>query len=116
MATIVVVDDEQDIRFLLRIVLERAGHRVLEAHHGQRALEVVLAESPDAVVTDWMMPRMTGPELIRELRSRSATKSLPIFLLTAQSDPDAEGLDVITKPFDPEELVSAIARVLETNR
>lgn len=113
MATILVVDDEPDIRFLLKVILEGAGHDVLQAHHGRRALEMIREELPDAVVTDWVMPRMTGPELIEELRAAPATSSLRILLVTSQLESVA-GVDAfIRKPLDPDELLDTIERLLQ---
>ena len=84
MSRILVVDDEPDQRFLLRRLLERAGHEVSEAHHGAAALQAVRESAPDLVVTDVMMPVMDGVELIRCLRGDPATAYIPI--LAASGD------------------------------
>ncbi|MEC7522916.1 MAG: response regulator [Myxococcota bacterium] len=89
MATILVVDDEPDVRFLVRIVATQRGHEVLEAADGMEALEVLRASAVDAVVTDLNMPRMSGVTL-RE-RIREAWPDLPVLLWTASRHPTHEG-------------------------
>ena len=85
MVNILVVDDEPDVRFILRRILEGAGHRVTEVQHGAAALEAVAAAPPDLVVTDMMMPVMGGAELIRRLRAEPLTATIPI--LAVSGDP-----------------------------
>jgi CheY-like chemotaxis protein len=68
--TVMVVDDEPDMRHLLRITLELAGYGVVEAAHGEAALEQVRRSPPQIVLTDWMMPRMNGGELIERAAGR----------------------------------------------
>jgi CheY-like chemotaxis protein len=109
---ILVVDDEPDLRHLLRRIFERAGHEVAEAGHGTAALELVHASPPDVVVTDIMMPVMDGAELIRRLRADPATAQIPI--LAATGDPDlAEGADaVLPKPYKPDQVLAATNALL----
>ena len=64
MAEILIVDDEPDVRFVLRMAFELAGHEIVEAHHGGAALERVPESRPDLVVTDVMMPVLDGLELV----------------------------------------------------
>jgi CheY-like chemotaxis protein len=111
-ARILVVDDEPDLRYLLRIFLERAGHEVVVAIHGAAALESVQDSPPDLVVTDMMMPVMGGPELIRRLRTDPLTAGIPI--LAATGDPQlADAADAaLTKPVLRQELVSAVNALL----
>ncbi len=82
MFKILIVDDEPDLRYLLRRVFERAGHVVTDAGHGEAALESVRGAPPDLVVTDMMMPVMDGAELIRRLRPDPATAGIPILAVT----------------------------------
>lgn len=103
--TVLVVDDEPDIRYLLAVVLEAAGYRVIEAAHGEAALEQVCRTRPQLVITDRMMPVMGGHELIERLRGDEDTAAIPIVMLSATTG-DAPGADaVLSKPFDREELV-----------
>ena len=91
--TVMVVDDEPDIRYLLRITLEGAGYGVVEAAHGEAALEQVRRSPPQLVLTDRMMPRMNGGELIERLRADESTKAIPIVMISgtrgAQAGADA---------------------------
>ena len=100
-----VVDDEPDIRFLLRTTLELAGYVVVEAAHGEAALGQVRRSPPQIVLTDWMMPRMSGGELIERLRADESTKAIPIVIISGTRG-DQGGADaVLGKPFDPGELI-----------
>jgi CheY-like chemotaxis protein len=110
--SILVVDDEPDLRFVLRRIFEGAGYQVIEARHGGAALDAVAAAPPDLVVTDMMMPVMGGAELIRRLRSGSATASIPI--MAVSGDPHlADGADVIVaKPFQKRDVLAGVDRLL----
>jgi CheY-like chemotaxis protein len=109
--TILVADDEVHIVRIIEDKLIRDGHRVITAADGQEALEKALAERPDLILMDVMMPRMNGFEVCRRLRQEEATRTTPIFLITAQgqeSDEEA-GREAganryITKPFSPRQL------------
>ena len=81
MATVLVADDKQDMRALMRKRLNRAGHDVLEAVDGKEALRMALEQNPDVLLLDVSMPAMEGPEVLRELRQARATQEMPdIFL------------------------------------
>jgi CheY-like chemotaxis protein len=109
LSTILVVDDEPSIRFLVRITLENEGFEVVEAHHGAAALERIGTSRPDLVVTDLMMPVMAGRELIERLRADPQTASIPIIVLSANGSLEAGGADVaLGKPFDPPSLLEAV--------
>jgi CheY-like chemotaxis protein len=106
--TILIVDDEPDVLFLLRLTLETAGYEVAEAAHGGEALNAIRASRPNLLVTDLMMPVMDGRELIRHLREEPETADLPIMLLSANPD-HSSGADVVMrKPFNPRDLTKAI--------
>jgi len=117
--SVLVVDDLPDMRRMVRRMLEEAGHRVREAGDGEEALRAIGEELPDLVVTDWMMPRVSGIELIEALRASESTRAVPVVLLTAKSDAGSRltGLEVgadafVGKPFDRRELVSAVRNLL----
>ncbi len=112
MSRILVVDDEPDLRFLLRRIFERAGHDVVDASHGIDALESVRTSPPDLVVTDMMMPVMDGVELISRLRSDPATAGIPILAVTGDSELAGDADAVLAKPYDPGELVAAADALL----
>jgi two-component system, OmpR family, alkaline phosphatase synthesis response regulator PhoP len=117
--TILVVEDEKDIRELVRFHLEQEGYAVAEAESGEEALQRVATERPALVVLDIMLPGADGLEVCRRLRGAAATQAVPIVMLTARA---AEvdrvvGLemgadDYVTKPFSPRELVARVRAVL----
>jgi len=109
MRTILIVDDESNMRFLVRIILESEGYEVVEAPHGAAALERAKESRPALVVTDLMMPVMTGRELIERLRADPETASIPIVVVSANSNSVATEADaVLSKPFAPGDLVAAV--------
>lgn len=103
--TVMVVDDEPDIRYLLRTTLEEAGYEVVEAMHGEAALEQVQRSRPQLVITDWMMPRMDGGELIERLRADESTRDIPIVVISSTRGERGGADAVLGKPFDPDELI-----------
>ncbi len=117
--TILVVEDEQDIRELVRFHLEQEGYAVREADSGERALAQVAAERPALIVLDLMLPGTDGLEVCRRLRASEATVNLPIIMLTARAEELDRVLglemgadDYVTKPFSPRELVARVRAVL----
>ena len=115
--TILVVDDEDNMRWVLNRALEQAGYEVLTANRGDKALQSFARHRIDLVLLDLKMPGMDGLGVLRELRQRSP--DVPILLLTAfASVPTAVGAfqagatDYIRKPFDIENLLTLIARYL----
>jgi len=115
---ILVAEDDDDIRDLLVFKLSAAGHELTAVADGPSAL--VVAEDPlDLVLLDVNMPGMSGYDVCRTLRSRSATSTVPILLLTAKGQEadvqrgfDAGADDYIVKPFSPRELLSRVEAVL----
>jgi two-component system, OmpR family, phosphate regulon response regulator PhoB len=117
--TILIVDDETAIRDMLRIALEMADYRCLEAADTQQAHALIIDEKPHLILLDWMLPGTSGVELARRLKKDELTSSIPIIMLTAKSEEDnkIQGLEVgaddyITKPFSPRELVARLKAVL----
>lgn len=115
-----VVDDDELIRDIVRVGLEAAGHEVVLAEDGVDALSRLDRTRCDLVLTDVQMPRMDGFQLIAELRSRPSTRDLPIVLMTALSEPEqvVRGMrvgadDYVRKPFDLDELVARVQTRLE---
>jgi len=116
---ILVVEDEPDIRELVRYNLEQGGFRVVEAEDGETALHKVRSEQPALVVLDLMLPEGDGLEICRILRGERATAALPIVMLTAKAAEVDRVLglefgadDYVTKPFSPRELVARVRAVL----
>src|SRR5438034_682092 len=121
MALVLVVDDEPDIRELVRINLEQAGHRVVTAADGDEALASVRHEPPDALFLDVRMPGTDGWAVLEELKagSRRDLSEIPVFMVTAADEPEARlrggiqgALQYITKPFDPRALVELLEQTL----
>src|SRR4051794_38296416 len=120
MASVLVVDDESDIRFLVRELLERAGHDVLEAGDGNEALRVFFSSRPDLVVLDVSMPGLDGWGTLERIRELS---DVPVMMLTAQAEELAKvrGLqggadDYITKPFGRQEFLARVDANLRRRR
>lgn len=111
-ARVLLVEDEADIRELIRYSLAQAGLEVEEASDGAEALEKLRAFAPDLIVLDLMLPGMPGLEICRRLRSRADTARLPIMVVSARSNPSEKALglamgadDYVTKPFSPRDLL-----------
>ena len=119
MKTVLVVDDDPDMRFMLKLLLERGGYQVNEAADGLAALHAMKVQKPDLVLTDLRMPIMDGAELIQKLRSDEGMAGLPIILITAYAVlPDTAELadETIPKPFAPERVVETVTRLLGGRR
>ncbi|MEU4625612.1 response regulator [Actinoplanes sp. NPDC023801] len=116
MSTILVVDDEPDLRFLLRRILTRAGYQVAEAGNGAVALEEVRRVRPDLVVTDMMMPVMAGPELIQRLRADPCTASIPILSVSSDWQLAVDADAALGKPYERAELLEIAERLLKEGR
>ncbi|MGH3048831.1 MAG: response regulator, partial [Gaiellaceae bacterium] len=108
---VLVIDDEAPIRLLCRVNLEAAGMDVLEAADGPSGLEKALAERPDVILLDVMMPGLNGWRVAEELLDDGRTGRIPIVFLTARAELrdrargiDLGGIDYVTKPFNPVEL------------
>ena len=117
--TVLVVDDDPDMRFMLKLLLERGGYQVNEAADGLAALHAMKVQKPDLVLTDLRMPIMDGAELIQKLRSDEGMAGLPIILITAYAVlPDTAELadETIPKPFAPERVVETVTRLLGGRR
>jgi len=116
MATVLLVDDDPKIRELLRLYVEREGHRPLFAADGETALELAARAQPDIVLLDVMLPGIDGLEVTRRLREIS---QVPILLLTARSAEgdrivglDLGADDYVVKPFSPRELMARVRALL----
>jgi len=120
---ILVVEDEVDIRELVRYALEKEGWSVRLAADGEAALREVRERAPDLLLLDLMLPGMDGLQVCRRLRSQEATAQLPIVMLTARGEENdvVSGLnlgadDYITKPFSPRVLAARLKAVLRRRR
>jgi DNA-binding response OmpR family regulator len=117
-ATVLLAEDDRSLRRYLEVVLRRAGYEVLTAADGLEAMKALLSNRVDAVVTDAVMPHLTGQELCRFLRNHPELKGLPVVLLSgadssARTSDSEAGADVyLSKPVPAEELAASIARLL----
>jgi CheY-like chemotaxis protein len=109
---ILVVDDEPDLRFILRRIFERAGHEVADASDGLQALEWVQGSLPELVVTDMMMPVMNGRELIRRLRADPATAQIPILAVTGNIELADSADALLAKTYLPGQILAAAEALL----
>ena len=117
MALIVVADDEFLLAEMLADLLEDAGHEVLTASQGEAALRLVRERRPELVITDFMMPLMTGLELAEAIRDDPAVSDIPILLVSGAQGMIARErsdlfVDVLDKPYDNRVLIDLVARLL----
>jgi len=117
--TVVVVDDDPDIRALVSMRLSRAGYAVTVESDGEAGLATALAEQPDLVVLDWMMPGLSGIEVCRILRDDPRTTDTAVLLLTARAQEEdiergfaAGADDYLVKPFSVRELATRVDAIL----
>ena len=123
MSKVLIVEDEANIRQLVKYNLEKESYQVIEAEDGLLGLRLAKAEKPDLVLLDLMLPQMDGLEVCRSLKGKPATSALPIIMLTAKSEEIDKviGLelgadDYMTKPFSPRELVARVKAVLRRSQ
>lgn len=120
MSTVLIVDDDPDVRRLVEMKLELEGLDVLTAATGQEALSVLDGEKVDLVVLDLMMPVMDGLETCRRIRQDSRFVELPVLMLTARAHYtdvekgfEAGATDYVVKPFSPRELLGRVRSILD---
>ena len=122
MKTILLIDDDELVRFSIRFVLERAGYRVIEADNGRKGLAAFDDETPDLVITDILMPEMDGMEVLTEITLNKAPQ-VPILAISGGGKLDADsyietarGLgaaSVLAKPFGNDDLLSMVQSLLK---
>ena len=116
---VLVVDDEPDIRDVLKIILEAEKYEVIEAKNGEEAIKIITQKTPDLVLLDYKMPKMDGREVCRLVKKDILLRHLPIIMVTGKGEItdkvdgiDAGADDYIVKPFEPEELLAHIKMIL----
>ena len=122
MARILISEDERDIRDLISFTLNYNGHEVVVTTNGEEALAVTQNIQPDLVLLDIRMPRMTGYETCKQLKSNASTRDIPVIFLSAKGQ-EAEinlgyevgAVEYIVKPFSPDQLIKIINTVLTKN-
>lgn len=113
-ATILIVEDDQSLRTVIRLVLEGVGYQIVEATNGRDALQLIEVGRVDAVVSDVRMPLLSGEELVAQIRSDPRIAEIPTLLLSGfDLGPTRLGADaVLKKPFDARQLVQAVRRLV----
>ena len=117
--TVLVVEDDPVILRLLEVNFELEGFGVVLAHDGAEGIDAARSEKPDIIVSDIMMPKVSGIELVLALKADAATADIPIILLSAKAQTtdlkygmDAGADDYVTKPFEPLDLVDRVNALL----
>ena len=118
--TVLIVEDTPDIRSMMRLMLEFAGYRVLEAANGLEAVEVACEERPDAILIDMSLPVMDGCQATRRIREQPGLRAIPIIACTSYNRWEWRGkaivagcTDFLTKPFNSAGLVAVLSRHLK---
>ena len=119
MSKVLIVDDEKDIVDLVSYNLEKEGFSTIKAYDGESALQTIIAQKPDLIILDLMLPKMNGLDVCKSVRRNPETAGLPIIMLTAKSDEvdKVTGLEIgaddyVTKPFSVKELTARVRSVL----
>ncbi len=119
MAKILIAEDERDIRELIDFTLTYAGHQVFKAANGAEAVDLAPKVLPDLIMMDVRMPRMTGYEACRQMKTMDTVKHIPVVFLSAKgqdseidSGLDAGAYDYILKPFEPFVLVQRVGEII----
>jgi two-component system phosphate regulon response regulator PhoB len=122
-ACVLLVEDEEQLRRVMKDLLQREGYRVAEARDGIQALDEVDRFAPDVIILDLNLPGLDGYGVLQQLRSRPATRGIPIMVLTAKGDEDNEvrvfelgADDFVTKPFRARSLTARLEAVIGRHR
>jgi len=120
MKSILIADDEPNLRLLVCTTLDEPNYRLLEAEDGPDALRVAREEAPDLILLDWMMPEMSGIEVLGSLKQEPSTAAIPVVMLTAkaQAQDRERGMALgarayLVKPFSPLALMELVKEILE---
>jgi len=122
-ACVLLVEDEEQLRRVMKDLLQREGYTVAEARDGIQALDEVDRHAPDVIILDLNLPGLDGYGVLAQLRSRPATREIPVMVLTAKGDEDNEvrvfelgADDFVTKPFRARSLTARLEAVLSRHR
>lgn len=116
---ILVADDEEDIKVILKVYLESTGFEVVTAYDGLDATAVAREKKPDLILMDIMMPVIDGIEVTKQLKADAATRDIPVVMLSAAAQSgmiekamEAGAADYISKPFEPDKVKEVIEEIL----
>ena len=120
---VLIVEDEKALAEILEYNFKKQGYAVDTASDGEIALDKIIFKAPDLIILDWMLPKLSGIELCRKVRSNKKIKNIPIIMLTARGEEEdrLKGLemgadDYVTKPFSINELLARAKAVLKRIR
>ena len=117
--TILLIEDEKNVRQMVHRMLKKSGYEVKEGVDGLDGLRILEGVTPDLIIVDVMMPNLDGLTFTKALKNRPETRAIPVIFLTARGDPKSmiEGINVgaksyVTKPFQMDDLLTKVAKVL----
>jgi two-component system, OmpR family, phosphate regulon response regulator PhoB len=115
--TILIVDDDPDIRDVIRMRLERSSYRVIEAGDGKEALQLIHSYLPDVVLLDWQIPGVQGDQLLKTLKTDKTFDSIKVIIITGEDEAAKDALQhgafaSLVKPFGPLELLTKLREAL----
>jgi diguanylate cyclase (GGDEF)-like protein len=120
---ILVVDDDPDIRDILKLTLSEENYEVIEAEDGEKAIKAIQTKAPDLVLLDYRIPKVDGREVCRQIKSDILLSHLPIIMVTGSGDVtdkvggiDSGADDYIVKPFEPKELLARIRMIIRRTK
>ena len=123
MASVLVVDDHEDVRLALTTLLESAGHDTSEAADGADALEMVMLDPPELILLDIGMKKVDGFETLMFLKADQRTRDIPVIMLTSRCQPEDRfrarklgAIDYIDKPWEPSEIETRLGWALDAAR
>jgi DNA-binding response OmpR family regulator len=117
---IVYIEDDLEMTYLIKMILERKGYEIISTNDGMEGFEVIEREKPDLVLLDLMMPNIDGWDIYHQLKSNENTNQIPVIVISAKAQPIDKVLGIqiakvnnyISKPFKPQELLESIESIL----
>lgn len=118
---IVYIEDDLEMTYLIKMILERRGYEIISTNNGLEGFDLVTSENPDIILLDLMMPDIDGWDIYHQLKSNDQTEKIPVVVISAKAQPIDKvlGLQVakvnnyIAKPFKPQELIEVIENLLK---
>lgn len=117
---VLIIDDNEELLMLVEIIFLDIGYEIIGTADSTRAFEYAVKEKPDIIILDIMMPRMSGWDVLKQIKSNNDTEHIPVLMLSVKADRDEKeksrnlGADTIMrKPFQSEELIEAVTKIIE---